>query len=86
LLLPRLRDELGLTILLCSHLLDEVERVCNTVAIIDHGHLLYQGPMESLLLEKTSVKITVDRPDVAYELRCLTHTSQSAATVPTRFT
>jgi ABC-2 type transport system ATP-binding protein len=68
LLLPRLRDELGLTILLCSHLLDEVERVCNTVVIIDHGHLLYQGPIESLLLEERSVKITVDRPDVAYEV------------------
>src|SRR6266545_2058238 len=48
LLLPRLRDELGLTILLCSHLLHEVERVCNTVAIIDKGRVLYQGSIGNL--------------------------------------
>ncbi len=34
LLLPRLRDELGLTILLYSHLLIEVERLCNTVRLL----------------------------------------------------
>src|SRR5437588_11013631 len=42
-LLPRLRDERGLTILLSSHLLNEVECICDTVAIIDGGRLLYQG-------------------------------------------
>ncbi|MBC8032145.1 MAG: ABC transporter ATP-binding protein [Pyrinomonadaceae bacterium] len=68
LLLPRLRDELGLTILLCSHLLDEVERVCNAVAIIDHGRLLYQGGIGDLLAGESTVKITVDRLDVAYQI------------------
>ena len=68
LLLPRLRDELGLTILLCSHLLDEVERVCNAVAIIDHGRLLYQGATASLLTNERLVKISVDRPEVALEI------------------
>ena len=67
-LLPRLRDELGLTILLSSHLLDEVERVCNAVAIIDAGRLLYQGPLKNLLREEKSVKITVDRLEAAYQL------------------
>ena len=65
LLLPRLRDELGLTILLSSHLLHEVERVCNTVAIIDKGRVLYQGAIGSLIAEEKLVKITVDRPDTA---------------------
>ncbi len=68
LLLPRLRDELGLTILLCSHLLDEVERICNVVAIIDEGRLLYQGAIESLLAEEKVVKITVDRLDIACQV------------------
>jgi ABC-2 type transport system ATP-binding protein len=60
LLLPRLRDELGLTIMLSSHLLFEVERICNRVAIIDRGRLLYQGAIEELISSERLVKITVE--------------------------
>jgi ABC-2 type transport system ATP-binding protein len=67
-LLPRLRDEFGLTILLSSHLLHEVERVCNAVAIIDEGHLLYQGAVKDLLSEEKLIKITVDPLEDAYQL------------------
>ncbi|HEY3026899.1 MAG TPA: ABC transporter ATP-binding protein [Pyrinomonadaceae bacterium] len=68
LLLPRLRDERGLTILLSSHLLSEVERICDTVAIIDGGRLLYQGAIGSLIAREQSVKITVDPLEEAYQL------------------
>jgi ABC-2 type transport system ATP-binding protein len=68
LLLPRLRDELGLTILLSSHLLHEVERICNAVAIIDQGRLLYQGAIAGLLAEEKVLKITVEPLDDAYRL------------------
>ena len=39
----RLHRELGLTILLSSHLLAEVEQVCASIAVLDHGHKLFQG-------------------------------------------
>ena len=68
LLLPRLRDELGLTILISSHLLHEVEQVCNTVAIIDDGRLLYQGAIDGLIAKDKVVRITVDPVDEAYQL------------------
>ena len=68
LLLPRLRDELGLTILLSSHLLQEVERICNAVAIIDHGRVLYQGAIGGLLAKEKLIKITVDLLEEAYLL------------------
>jgi ABC-2 type transport system ATP-binding protein len=68
LLLPRLRDELGLTILLSSHLLSEVERVCNRVAIIERGRLLYQGATVSLIDKDKVVRITVDQLEKAYQL------------------
>jgi len=67
-LLPRLRDELGLTIMLSSHLLHEVERVCNRVAIIDEGRLLYQGGIEELLGSDRRVKISAEPLERAYEL------------------
>ncbi|MCM3873948.1 MAG: ABC transporter ATP-binding protein [Pyrinomonadaceae bacterium] len=68
LLLPRLRDELGLTILLCSHLLSEVERVCNRVANIDGGRLLYQGTTGNLIGQDKMVRMTVDPLEEAYQL------------------
>lgn len=67
-LLRRLRDELKLTILLCSHMLDEVERVCNAVAIINQGRLLYQGPIGDLLTDEMLVRIKVDRPEAAFQM------------------
>lgn len=68
LLLPRLRDELGLTIMLSSHLLLEVERVCNKVAIINKGKLLYQGAIENLLAKDKLIKITVEPLEAAHQL------------------
>ncbi|HEY6188435.1 MAG TPA: ABC transporter ATP-binding protein [Pyrinomonadaceae bacterium] len=68
LLIRRLRDELNLTVLLSSHLLNEVEQICNRVAIIDQGRLLYQGTIEKLLTANKTIKLTVDRPEEAYRL------------------
>lgn len=68
LLLPRLRDELGLTILLSSHLLHEVERICNRIAIIDEGRLLYQGAIAGLIAKEKLIKIAVEPLEDAYQL------------------
>jgi ABC-2 type transport system ATP-binding protein len=67
-LVRRLRDDFGLTIMLSSHLLHEVEQICNRVAIINQGKLLYQGTVAELLAQDTLVKISVDRPDPAHAL------------------
>jgi len=48
--------ERGTTILLNSHLLSEVERVCDTVAIMSRGRILKQGPMEQLVPEGKSLE------------------------------
>jgi len=47
-LVRRLAGE-GITILLSSHLLYEVEELCNRVAIIRRGGIVYQGPLQELL-------------------------------------
>lgn len=39
----------GKTIFLSSHLLNEVEQVCDRVAIIQHGQVLVEGPISSLV-------------------------------------
>jgi ABC-2 type transport system ATP-binding protein len=39
------------TILFSSHILADVQRVCDTVGVLREGHLLYQGPLDRLLGE-----------------------------------
>jgi ABC-2 type transport system ATP-binding protein len=50
-LMLRLKGE-GRTIFLNSHLLSEVERVCDRVAILDHGRILKEGTVEELTQTK----------------------------------
>jgi ABC-2 type transport system ATP-binding protein len=47
-LVKRLASE-GITILLSSHILAEVEELCNRVAIIRSGRIIYEGFLEDLL-------------------------------------
>jgi ABC-2 type transport system ATP-binding protein len=47
LLIRRLADE-GMTVLLSSHLLAEVEEVCNRVAIVRSGRIVYEGEIAEL--------------------------------------
>ena len=67
-LIHRLRDDMGLTVFLSSHLLHEVEQICNRVGIIDHGRLLYQGAIQDLVGKDKMVKLTVDRREEAHRL------------------
>jgi ABC-2 type transport system ATP-binding protein len=47
-LVRRLAGE-GITVLLSSHLLSEVEELCNRVAIIRSGRIVYEGRLEELM-------------------------------------
>ena len=47
-----LRDR-GVTVFLNSHLLSEVEQVCDRVAIVDHGRIVADGTLEQLLRANT---------------------------------
>jgi ABC-2 type transport system ATP-binding protein len=38
----------GRTVVLSSHLLDEVEKICDTAAIVDRGRIVAQGPVGEL--------------------------------------
>lgn len=47
--------EEGRTVMLSSHLLDEVQRTCHAVAIVDHGKVIRQGPIVDLLRSANAV-------------------------------
>lgn len=54
------------TVFLNSHLLGEVEQVCDAAAIISHGHIVKQGLMSDLLRGQNSLEIQAD--DIGYQL------------------
>ena len=67
-LIRRLRDDLRLTVFLSSHLLTEIEQLCNRVGIIHEGRLLYEGGPEALVAPTSLYKIRVDDLSGAFDL------------------
>src|SRR5213596_769235 len=47
----------GRTVLLSSHLLDEVEKICDAVAIVDHGRVVMQGSLAELRGDRQRILI-----------------------------
>jgi ABC-2 type transport system ATP-binding protein len=60
----------GRAVLISSHLLDEIERTCDMVAIIDRGHLVRQGHLADLRQGATN-QVTVECDDPGSARRVL---------------
>jgi len=59
----------GRTVMLSSHLLDEVERTCDAVAIVDQGRIIRQGPISELLAGASlDLHVECSEPDQARAL------------------
>ena len=58
-LIPQLAHE-RCSVLLCSHLLHEVELVSDRVAIIDHGTMIANAPLQELLTKGQMIQIKVE--------------------------
>jgi ABC-2 type transport system ATP-binding protein len=67
-LIRRLRDDFRLTVLLSSHLLTEIEQLCNRVGIIHEGRLLYEGGPEALVAPASLYQVRVDDVSSAFDL------------------
>jgi lipooligosaccharide transport system ATP-binding protein len=52
--LEELRRVRGVTILLSTHYMDEAEKLCEKLVVIDHGHILASGRPRDLVLAKVS--------------------------------
>ncbi|ANY76093.1 bacitracin ABC transporter ATP-binding protein [Paenibacillus ihbetae] len=68
-LIKSLPRKYGITILLSSHLLSEIEQIATSVGIINDGKLLFQGTMESLQSgNKTTISFKTADPARAEDL------------------
>jgi ABC-2 type transport system ATP-binding protein len=57
------------TVLMSSHILGDVERVCNVVGIIDQGRMIIQSPREELLERYAQPVFEAEAADAASALR-----------------
>lgn len=66
-LIRQVSAEYGIHVLLSSHLLEEVERICDNIVILDSGQLIAAGQLESLTGQSAGLEIefvkTEDRPE-----------------------
>ena len=61
----RLREERGMTVLFNSHLLSEVEQMCDRVAIVRQGRKVYDGRLEGIADEEMTLEIEADPVELA---------------------
>ncbi len=61
-LIKRLASK-GITIIIASHLLDEVEKICTHVAILKRGNLLTSGPVDEVLSNEDIVEVSAENMD-----------------------
>jgi len=65
-LILSIADE-GKTIIMSSHLLDEVQKICSHVAILKNGKLIKQGSIEELLSQQTKFLIQSKQINEAFD-------------------
>ena len=73
----------GRTVVLSSHLLDEVERICDAVAVVDHGRVVASGPIDEVVgAGGQSVTVECDDPARARQLLLVHGLAQQVSVAP----
>jgi ABC-2 type transport system ATP-binding protein len=79
----RLHREMGLTILLSSHLLSEVEQLCSRIAVLNQGRKVFDGRIADA---KTAAgRLTLKTPDFAKATAILTERGIITGSVDGKF-
>ncbi|MEM1084253.1 MAG: ABC transporter ATP-binding protein [Verrucomicrobiota bacterium] len=73
--------ECGITVFLCSHLLEQVQQVCDRVGIIFQGRMVKEGRLEDLLAieNQTELLLRDASPDLVERIRKMVEESGEAA-------
>jgi ABC-2 type transport system ATP-binding protein len=70
----------GITVFLCSHLLEQVQEVCDRVGIIFRGRMVKEGPIDELLAveDQTEIVLRDASPELVAKVRELVAAEGSA--------
>lgn len=77
-------QRMGKTIIISSHILSELQTLCNRVAIIEKGKLIYSGPVQGVRDQMSSgrvvwVKVSTDQKHAVQLLKTLSEVSAAEA-------
>ncbi|MDY0201597.1 MAG: ABC transporter ATP-binding protein [Tenuifilaceae bacterium] len=64
----KMQSQLGKTIILASHILDEVEKVCTHTVILKNGNIISKGNVAQLLSKKQMISISASNMNGLLEL------------------
>lgn len=65
-LINRIHNNLGITVILSSHILGDVERVCDYVVMLDSGRLVVSDSIETLRQGSTDILVRIDGDEAAF--------------------
>jgi len=83
-LILKLRDR-GITVFLCSHLLEQVQEVCDHVGIIFQGRMIREGRLEELISieDQTDIVLKDATPELIAKITALVEDTPGASVVRT---
>ena len=83
-LILKLRER-GITVFLCSHLLEQVQEVCDRVGIIFRGKLVREGRLEDLIAieDQSEIVLRDASPELLEKIRALVESTPGAMVVKT---
>lgn len=83
-LILRLKEE-GYTVFLCSHLLEQVQEVCDRVGIIFEGRMRREGKLEELIKIEKQTAMTLENasPELLAKIEDLVASEEGASIVET---
>lgn len=83
-LILKLRDQ-GITVFLCSHLLEQVQEVCDRVGIIFRGKMVREGKLEDLIAIEDQSEIVLQdaSPELLNQISALVESTPGASVVRT---
>jgi ABC-2 type transport system ATP-binding protein len=83
-LIMKLRER-GITVFLCSHLLEQVQEVCDHVGIIFHGKMVKEGRLEDLIAieDQTEIILKDASPELISQITDMVSRSVGASLVRT---
>lgn len=79
-LVNRIHRQLGITVILSSHILGDVERTCEYVVMLDHGRLVVAGNIASLRAGGGDIIVRVDGNMTGF-MDCLSERGVTAETM-----
>ena len=73
----------GITVFLCSHLLEQVQEVCDRVGIINQGVMVKEGVLEELISLENRTELVLENagPDLRDQIRLLVEVTDGARMV-----